>query len=64
MDPSDILKSLTAQLITNPTVVGSLQLFSQDPQNVIQLGYGMEAMVFKISDTHFFFNDIEVRSDM
>lgn len=32
----------------------------QDAQNVAQLGYKMEEMVFNLADTHFFFNDIEV----
>ena len=32
----------------------------QDAQNVVQLGFKMEEMVFNLADTHFFFNDIEV----
>lgn len=33
----------------------------QDAQNVVQLGFKMEEMVFNLADTHFFFNDIEVK---
>ncbi|CAH1126528.1 unnamed protein product [Ceutorhynchus assimilis] len=33
--------------------------FHKDTQNVVQLGFKMEEMVFNLSDTHFFFNDIE-----
>ncbi|KAJ8923873.1 hypothetical protein NQ315_006649, partial [Exocentrus adspersus] len=31
----------------------------KDPQNVLQLGFKMEEMVFNLADSHFFFNDIE-----
>lgn len=34
--------------------------YFQDTQNVVQLGFRMEEMVFNMADTHFFFNDIEV----
>ncbi|XP_071054329.1 eyes absent homolog 2 isoform X1 [Onthophagus taurus] len=33
--------------------------FQKDHQNVVQLGFRMEEMVFNMADTHFFFNDIE-----
>lgn len=33
--------------------------YHKDAQNVIQLGFKMEEMVFNLADTHFFFNDIE-----
>ncbi|CAG9813699.1 unnamed protein product, partial [Phaedon cochleariae] len=33
--------------------------YQKDPQNVVQLGFKMEEMVFNLADTHFFFNDIE-----
>ncbi|KAK4885756.1 hypothetical protein RN001_002027 [Aquatica leii] len=33
--------------------------YQKDAQNVVQLGFRMEEMVFNMSDTHFFFNDIE-----
>lgn len=34
--------------------------YHKDAQNVVQLGFKMEEMVFNLADTHFFFNDIEV----
>lgn len=34
--------------------------YQKDAQNVVQLGFRMEEMVFNMADTHFFFNDIEV----
>lgn len=33
---------------------------TQDAQNVVQLGFRMEEMVFNMADSNFFFNDIEV----
>ncbi|CAG9860772.1 unnamed protein product [Phyllotreta striolata] len=33
--------------------------YQKDPQNVVQLGFKMEEMVFNLADNHFFFNDIE-----
>ncbi|XP_019866526.1 eyes absent homolog 2 [Aethina tumida] len=33
--------------------------YQKDAQNVVQLGFKMEEMVFNLADTHFFFNDIE-----
>ncbi|XP_066254900.1 eyes absent homolog 2 [Euwallacea similis] len=33
--------------------------YHKDTQNVVQLGFKMEEMVFNLADTHFFFNDIE-----
>ncbi|XP_048518239.1 eyes absent homolog 2 [Dendroctonus ponderosae] len=33
--------------------------YHKDAQNVVQLGFKMEEMVFNLADTHFFFNDIE-----
>ncbi|XP_072397368.1 protein phosphatase EYA2 [Diabrotica undecimpunctata] len=33
--------------------------YQKNPQNVVQLGFKMEEMVFNLADTHFFFNDIE-----
>lgn len=34
--------------------------YSKDVQNVVQLGYRMEELIFSLADTHFFFNDVEV----
>ncbi|CAH1110647.1 unnamed protein product [Psylliodes chrysocephalus] len=33
--------------------------YQKDPQNVVQLGFKMEEMVFNLADNNFFFNDIE-----
>ncbi|XP_044746150.1 eyes absent homolog 2 isoform X3 [Coccinella septempunctata] len=33
--------------------------FQKDAQNVVQLGFKMEEMVFNMADSHFFFNDLE-----
>uniref|UniRef100_A0A8D8ZI49 Eyes absent homolog n=2 Tax=Cacopsylla melanoneura TaxID=428564 RepID=A0A8D8ZI49_9HEMI len=33
--------------------------YSKDVQNVVQLGYRMEELIFSLADTHFFFNDVE-----
>lgn len=33
----------------------------QDTQQIVQLGFRMEEMIFSLADTHFFFNDVEVR---
>lgn len=35
--------------------------FFQDTQQIVQLGFRMEEMIFSLADTHFFFNDVEVR---
>ena len=34
--------------------------FLQDPQASVQLGLRMEELIFNLSDTHLFFNDLEV----
>ncbi|GAB0100910.1 Eyes absent homolog [Sergentomyia squamirostris] len=33
--------------------------YSKDPNQIVQLGFRMEEMIFNMADTHFFFNDIE-----
>jgi len=33
----------------------------QDGPTSIQLGVAMEELIFNLSDTHFFFNDLEVK---
>lgn len=38
-----------------------MQFFEfQDTQQIVQLGFRMEEMIFSLADTHFFFNDVEV----
>jgi hypothetical protein len=39
-------------------------LLLQDTHSVVQLGFRMEEMVFNLADTHFFFNDVEVRNTL
>lgn len=34
-------------------------LFLQEPNQIIQLGFRMEEMIFNLADTNFFFNDVE-----
>lgn len=33
--------------------------YSKDQNTIMQLGYRMEELIFQMSDSHFFFNDIE-----
>ncbi|XP_049879937.1 eyes absent homolog 2 isoform X2 [Pectinophora gossypiella] len=33
--------------------------YNKDTQQILQLGFRMEEMVFSLSDTHFFYNDVE-----
>ncbi|XP_032523793.1 eyes absent homolog 2 isoform X3 [Danaus plexippus] len=33
--------------------------YNKDTQQIVQLGYRMEEMIFSLADTHFFFNDVE-----
>lgn len=33
--------------------------YSKDTQQIVQLGFRMEEMIFSLADTHFFFNDVE-----
>lgn len=38
-----------------------LFILFQDTANAVQLGYHMEKLIFDLADTHFFFNDLEVK---
>ncbi|CAK1543547.1 unnamed protein product [Leptosia nina] len=33
--------------------------YNKDTQQIVQLGFRMEEMIFSLADTHFFFNDVE-----
>ncbi len=37
-----------------------INLIFQDAQSTVQLGYRIEDLIFKLADTHLFFNEIEV----
>lgn len=55
LDYSELQTSTNEE--TNPKCIS---LF-QDTQQIVQLGFRMEEMIFSLADTHFFFNDVEVR---